>query len=48
VVKYIVTKGIDIKRLSFRGFGADQPIASNDSEQGKAQNRRTELKVISQ
>ena len=48
VVKYIVTKGIDIKRLSFRGFGADQPIATNDSEEGKAQNRRTELKVISQ
>lgn len=48
VVKYFVTKGIDIKRLSFRGFGADQPIASNDSEEGKAQNRRTELKVISQ
>jgi len=48
VVKYIVTKGIDIKRLSFRGFGADQPIASNESEEGKAQNRRTELKVISQ
>lgn len=48
VVKYIVTKGIDIKRLSFRGFGANQPIASNASEEGKAQNRRTELKVISQ
>jgi outer membrane protein OmpA-like peptidoglycan-associated protein len=48
VVKYLITKGIDIKRLSFRGFGADQPIASNDSEEGRAQNRRTELKVISQ
>ena len=48
VVKYIVTKGIDIKRLSFQGFGANQPIASNESEEGKAQNRRTELKVISQ
>ena len=48
VVNYLVTKGIDIKRLSFRGFGADQPIASNESENGRAQNRRTELKVISQ
>ena len=48
VVKYLVTKGIDIRRLSFRGFGADQPIASNQTDEGKAQNRRTELKVISQ
>jgi outer membrane protein OmpA-like peptidoglycan-associated protein len=48
VVKYLVTKGIDIKRLSFKGFGAVQPIASNTTEEGKAQNRRTELKVISQ
>lgn len=47
VVKYLVTKSIDIKRLSFRGFGSDQPIASNNSEEGKAQNRRTELKVVS-
>lgn len=48
VVKYLVTKGIDIKRLSFRGFGADQAIANNQSEEGRAQNRRTELIVISQ
>jgi outer membrane protein OmpA-like peptidoglycan-associated protein len=48
VVKYIVTKGIDMKRLSFRGYGANQPIASNTSEEGKAKNRRTELKVLSQ
>ena len=48
VVKYLVTKGIDIKRVLFRGFGATQPISSNDTEEGKAQNRRTELTVISQ
>jgi outer membrane protein OmpA-like peptidoglycan-associated protein len=48
VVKYLVTKGVDIKRLSFRGYGAAQPIAGNITDEGKAQNRRTELKVISQ
>lgn len=48
VVKYLVTKGIEQKRLSFKGYGATQPVADNNSEQGRAQNRRTELKVISQ
>jgi len=48
VVKYLLTKGIDVKRLTFKGLGADQPLVSNNSEEGKAQNRRTELKVISQ
>jgi outer membrane protein OmpA-like peptidoglycan-associated protein/tetratricopeptide (TPR) repeat protein len=48
VVKYLVGKGIDQQRLSFKGFGATQPIADNTTEQGRAQNRRTELKVISQ
>lgn len=48
VVTYLATKGIDLQRLSFKGFGATQPIADNTTEQGRAQNRRTELKVVSQ
>ncbi len=48
VVEYITTKGVDPKRLSYQGFGATQPIADNNTEEGRAQNRRTELKVISQ
>ncbi len=47
VVAYITTKGIDAKRLSYKGFGDTQPIAPNKTEKGKAQNRRTELKVVS-
>lgn len=46
VVAYFVSKGIDAKRLSSKGFGATQPISDNNSEEGRAQNRRTELKVI--
>ncbi|MBV4358168.1 OmpA family protein [Pinibacter aurantiacus] len=46
VVAYITSKGIKEDRLSSKGFGATQPIATNDTEEGKAQNRRTELTVI--
>ncbi|MET0299682.1 MAG: OmpA family protein, partial [Flavitalea sp.] len=45
VVKYLVSKGIEAKRLASKGFGATVPVATNDTEQGKALNRRTELKV---
>jgi outer membrane protein OmpA-like peptidoglycan-associated protein/tetratricopeptide (TPR) repeat protein len=46
VVKYLISKGIDPQRLSHKGFGSTQPIADNGTEVGRAQNRRTELKVI--
>ncbi|MFL5745881.1 MAG: OmpA family protein [Niastella sp.] len=48
VVKYLVSKGIEQARLTFKGYGATQPVANNTSETGRAQNRRTELQVISQ
>ena len=47
VVTYLISKGIDTKRLSYKGYGEAQPIADNKTEEGRAQNRRTELKVIS-
>jgi outer membrane protein OmpA-like peptidoglycan-associated protein len=46
VVAYLVSKGIVAARLSYQGLGATQPIASNSTEEGKAKNRRTELKVV--
>jgi outer membrane protein OmpA-like peptidoglycan-associated protein len=48
VVKYLVGKGIEVGRLTFKGFGATKPVADNATEEGRAQNRRTELQVISQ
>jgi outer membrane protein OmpA-like peptidoglycan-associated protein len=39
---YLVSKGIDPARIVTVGHGADQPIASNDTEAGRAQNRRIE------
>jgi outer membrane protein OmpA-like peptidoglycan-associated protein/tetratricopeptide (TPR) repeat protein len=47
VTAYLVTKGINAGRLSFKGYGETQPIAVNSTAEGRAQNRRTELKVIS-
>jgi outer membrane protein OmpA-like peptidoglycan-associated protein len=48
VVTYLSSKGIDMIRLSSLGFGDTKPIADNKTETGRAQNRRTELKVIRQ
>ncbi len=46
VVNYLVKNGIRPERLSFKGYGMDQPLESNDTEEGRAVNRRTELKII--
>jgi outer membrane protein OmpA-like peptidoglycan-associated protein len=48
VVDYITSKGIDARRLSYQGFGDKIPLADNKTEEGKAKNRRTELKVVGQ
>lgn len=45
VVSYLVENGINISRLSAKGYGESQPVASNDTEEGRAQNRRTEFMV---
>lgn len=46
VVDYLVGRGISIDRLTFIGYGLAQPIATNDTEEGRALNRRTEFKII--
>ena len=46
VVLYLNNHGITGGRLTYKGFGATLPIADNKTEEGRAQNRRTELKVI--
>ncbi|MBR1792435.1 MAG: OmpA family protein [Bacteroidales bacterium] len=46
VYEYLVNQGVDANRLSFRGYGSTRPVASNDTEEGRAQNRRTTLEII--
>ena len=48
VVTYLVSKNISAQRLTAKGFGETQPVADNKTEEGRAMNRRTEMKVISQ
>jgi len=46
VVQYLIGKGISTERLSFKGYGQSKPIDTNDTETGRANNRRTELKIV--
>jgi outer membrane protein OmpA-like peptidoglycan-associated protein/Tol biopolymer transport system component len=46
VVNYLVQKGIVAARLVAKGYGDTMPIAPNDTEENKAKNRRTEVKVL--
>lgn len=42
---YLARASVDASRMTVRGFGESQPVASNDTPDGRAQNRRVELRV---
>lgn len=46
VLEYFVSKGIAVDRLRSNGYGASKPISSNDTEEGRAKNRRTEIEIL--
>lgn len=46
VVDFLVKNGIQQNRLSYKGFGSSQPIADNETELGRAFNRRTEMVIL--
>jgi len=48
VVTYLLSKNIPAPRLVAKGYGETKPVADNKTEDGRALNRRTEMKVISQ
>ena len=45
VGQYLISQGIDARRVATEGFGKSRPIASNDTPEGRAQNRRVELQL---
>lgn len=46
VYDYLISAGVDKAQLSFKGYGSSRPIAPNNTEEGKAKNRRTEIEVV--
>jgi outer membrane protein OmpA-like peptidoglycan-associated protein len=45
VVDWLVARGVDESRLTSMGFGPDQPLQTNDTEEGRQNNRRVEFKI---
>ena len=45
-MKYLASKGVASERITSKGYGMEEPVASNETEEGKAKNRRTELKIL--
>ena len=46
VSSYLTSRGVQSARLATRGFGESQPVASNTTEEGRAQNRRVEIRIV--
>jgi len=46
VVQYLLDKGLDKNKIMARGFGEQNPIASNETEEGRQQNRRIEYMIL--
>ncbi len=45
VYNYLISKGIAANRLSYKGYGLTRPVSTNDTQEGRALNRRTEFTV---
>jgi outer membrane protein OmpA-like peptidoglycan-associated protein len=43
---FVIAQGIDASRITAKGYGETKPVATNDTEGGRAQNRRTEVTVL--
>ena len=46
VMIYLIRQGVKAETLSAKGFGASQPVTTNDTNEGRAKNRRVDLKIL--
>lgn len=46
VLEYLIAKGVSASRLKTKGYGETKPVASNDSVEGRSQNRRIAFRII--
>ena len=46
VADYLVSRGVDASLLSYEGYGSTQPIASNNTQEGRRKNRRVVFKIV--
>ncbi len=46
VADYLVSRGVNRARIATKGYGESQPRASNTTEEGRAQNRRVEIRLV--
>jgi outer membrane protein OmpA-like peptidoglycan-associated protein len=46
VYDYLTEHGIKQERLQYKGYGATQPVSTNDTPEGRAENRRTEVEIL--
>jgi outer membrane protein OmpA-like peptidoglycan-associated protein len=47
VANHLIAKGIQASRITYKGYGKRQPIASNDTKDGQKKNQRVEIKILS-
>ncbi len=46
VANYLISRGVSSARLRWQGFGETQPVATNETGEGRARNRRVEIKIV--